>query len=102
MCGTMPLTIEQVPAATDEARALLGELDAELCAAYAAEQRHGLALDQLFRPDVMFFVARLDGAAAGCGGIAFDGELAELKRMYVRPGTRGRGVARSILGRLES
>jgi len=95
------LVIEQVTAATDRARALLAELDAELCAAYAPEQRHGLSLDRLFRPDVMFFIARLDGTPVGCGGVAFDGELAEVKRMYVRPPARGRGVAQAVLARLE-
>jgi putative acetyltransferase len=49
----------------------------------------------------MFFVARLDGEAVGCGGIAFDDGFAEIKRMYVRRPARGRGVARSILNRLE-
>jgi len=95
------LVIEQVTAATDRARALLAELDAELCAAYAPEQRHGLSLDRLFRPDVMFFIARLDGTPVGCGGVAFDGELAEVKRMYVRPPARGRGVAPAVHARLE-
>jgi len=49
-----------------------------------------------------FFVARLDGEAAGCGGVAlFDG-YAEVKRMYTRPGSRGRGVAKAVLLRLEA
>lgn len=43
-----------------------------------------------------------DGAALGCGalrGLA-DGE-AEVKRMYVVPAARGRGVSRAVLGALE-
>ena len=95
------LVIEQVTAPTDDARALLGELDAELSADYVAEQRHGLTLDRLFRRDVMFFMARLGGTAVGCGGVAFDVDRAEVKRMYVRPAERQRGVAQAILARLE-
>jgi putative acetyltransferase len=98
----MPLVIEHLPAVTDDARALLAELDAELCAAYEPQQRHGLSLERLFRPAVRFFVARLDGAAVGCGGVAFEDGLAEVKRMYVRPSARGRGFAQAILARLEA
>jgi GNAT superfamily N-acetyltransferase len=97
----MPIVLEQVTTATDDARTLLDELDAELNASYAPEQRHGLNLAQLFRPAVLFFVARLDGGPVGCGGIAFEDGLAEVKRMYVRAGARGRGVAPAILARLE-
>lgn len=97
----MSLQIENVCAPTDDVRLLIGELDAELGAAYAPEQRHGLNIARIFQPTVMFFIARLDGQAVGCGGIAFEDDLAEVKRMYVRPGTRGRGVAQAILARLE-
>ena len=80
---------------------LITELEAELSTAYAPEQRHGLNLDRIFRANVSFFIARLEGDAVGCGGIAFAESAAEVKRMYVRPEARGRGVARAILARLE-
>jgi putative acetyltransferase len=97
----MPLELERVGTPTDEARELIGELDAELAGPYAPEQRHGLRVERVFRPCVVFFVARLERRPVGCGGIVFEGGLAEVKRMYVRPHARGRGVARSILERLE-
>jgi putative acetyltransferase len=55
-------------------------------------------------PDGTFIVVRDDdGAAVACGGIArFDGERAELKRMYVVPEQRGRGLGRRILVELET
>jgi putative acetyltransferase len=81
---------------------LVGELDAELNADYPPEQRHGFSIERIFRPNMSFFVARLDDQPAGCGGVAFDDGLAEVKRMYVRPAARGRGVARAILARLEA
>ncbi|HSZ56543.1 MAG TPA: GNAT family N-acetyltransferase [Tepidisphaeraceae bacterium] len=93
--------IERVETPTEPARELVRELDAELTAIYTPEQRHGFDIARLFRPGILFFVARLDGEATGCGGIAFDDGFAELKRMYVRPNARGRGVAKAILARLE-
>jgi putative acetyltransferase len=98
----MPVQIEHVSTPTDDVRALIAGLDAELNAAYSAEQRHGLNIDRIFQPGVRFFIARLDGQPTGCGGVAINDGLAELKRMYVRPSARGHGVARAILARLES
>jgi putative acetyltransferase len=94
------LRIERVVSATDDARALITELEAELSAEYPPENRHGLNLDRLFRPEVAFFIAYRDGEPMGCGGIAFENQLAELKRMYVRPWARGSGVGDAILERL--
>lgn len=97
----MPLTVEHVASPTDDARALIGELDAELNAGYPPEQRHGFSVDRVFQPDVMFFIARLDGQPAGCGGVAFADGYGEVKRMYVRPPARGRNVAQAVLERVE-
>ena len=45
---------------------------------------------------------RRDGRPVGCGGIRMeDATTAELKRMYVIPGERGRGVATELVARLE-
>ena len=54
-------------------------------------------------PDGVFLVVRDDdGAAVACGGIArFDETAAELKRMYVVPAARGRGLGRRVLVELE-
>ena len=97
----LQVKIEQATAATDEIRLLIGELDAFLAQNYAPEQRHGLSLDALFHPHVRFFVARLSSEPAGCAGIALYSDFAEVKRMYVRPGHRGKGIADALLSRLE-
>jgi putative acetyltransferase len=94
------IRIELASGPTDEVRLLIGELDAELLQHYPPEQRHGLKLDALFQPHIRFFTAELNGQPAGCGGIALFADFAELKRMYVRPAARGRGVADAILERL--
>jgi putative acetyltransferase len=94
--------IERVATATRDVRELIGELDQVLAAEYLPEQRHGLALEALFQPHIRFFVARLNGAAIGCGGIALFGDFAEVKRMYVRETGRGRGVAQALLTRIET
>jgi putative acetyltransferase len=51
---------------------------------------------------VRFFLARLGGAAVGCGGVALFSDFAEVKRMYVRDIARGRGVAQAMLARFEA
>jgi putative acetyltransferase len=99
--GAHEITVELVPAATDDVSALVGELDRILSAEYTPAQRHGLALDAIFAPNIRFFVARLNGAAVGCGGVAFFADFAEVKRMYVRDAARGRGVAQALLVRIE-
>ena len=94
--------IELVAGATRDVRELIGELDRVLAAEYLPEQRHGLALEALFQPHIRFFVARLNGAAIGCGGIALFDDFAEVKRMYVRETVRRRGVAQALLTRIET
>jgi len=86
---------------TPDARALIDELEAYLIPLSPAESRHGYSVEKLLAQDVAFFVIRVDGEAVGCGGIQFfEGEYGELKRMYVRPSHRGRGLAKQMLEEL--
>ena len=58
--------------------------------------------DQLNPPNGSFLVGYEDGIAICCGGIKrLDQEACELKRMYVIPEARGRGIARILLAALE-
>ena len=54
-------------------------------------------------PDGVFLVVRDErGEAVACGGmVRFDDTRAELKRMYVLPDARGRGLGRLVLEQLE-
>lgn len=90
------------PAAQPEVQALIEQLDAYQRPLYPAESHHGIDIDALSRPNVLFAVARGDaGEAIGCGALVVGAEYAELKRMYTLPGHRGRGVARAVLALLE-
>jgi DNA-binding MarR family transcriptional regulator len=54
-------------------------------------------------PGGLFLIARLRGEPIACGGLKLHGrEPAEIKRMWVAPDARGLGVARRLLGALES
>lgn len=97
----MSITLERTLRATDEARALITELEAELSEGFEPHQQHGLSIDKIFQPHINFYIARVDGVALGCGGVAFDEGFAELKRMFVRPAARGKGVAQAVLAQLE-
>ncbi|MDQ3384723.1 MAG: GNAT family N-acetyltransferase [Actinomycetota bacterium] len=53
-------------------------------------------------PHGAFLVAYLDGTAVGCGGVGrHDDGVAEIKRLWVDPAARGRGVARALVVQLE-
>ena len=83
--------------------ALIDELDAYQKPLYPAESHHGIDIDALCRPNVLFAVARdAAGTAQACGAIVLEPAHGELKRMFTRPAQRGRGLARALLQRLEA
>ena len=97
----MPIAITQERPDAADAHALIEELEAHLASLYPRESRHGFSVEKLLRERVAFFVSRADGQAAGCGGVMIvEREYAEIKRMYVRPAFRGRGLGRLMLEHL--
>ncbi|VWC34676.1 GNAT family N-acetyltransferase [Burkholderia lata] len=83
--------------------ALIADLDAYQDTLYPPESRHALDIASLKQSNVLFAVARdSEGQAIGCGAIVLNPEFGELKRMYVSPRGRGKGVARKLMTMLES
>ena len=84
-------------------------LDPELAALVTAQQWEIRDIDKgmnraVFVPldDAAYLVAVVNGRAVGCGAWQpMAGEVAELKRMFVRPAFRGRGIARQMIVAIE-
>lgn len=103
----MSIVIARERPDSPDAQALVIELDSFLTPLYPGESHHGYSVEKLIAQGVAFFVLRVDGAAAACGGVQFfdegsDQKFGEIKRMYVRPAYRGRGLSKAVLAHLES
>jgi len=85
-----------------DAIALIDELDAYQKPLYPPESFHGIDLDALAQPNVVFAVARtVEGKAVACGAVVVEAGRGELKRMFVKPVYRSRGIAQAMLSFLE-
>ena len=84
-----------------EIEALL-ELSAQ--SLYPPESNVLLSVDELEHPGVSLYASRDEaGRALGIAALVpLPGDTAELKRMFVHPDARGRGVAAALLDRIES
>jgi putative acetyltransferase len=97
------LTIRVEPPDQPDVIVLIGELDAYANALYPPESNHLLDIASLCAPAVTFLVVRAGAEAVGCGAVLRDARgWGEVKRMYVRPGQRGRGTGRRVLSEIES
>src|SRR4051794_5274412 len=104
MLSFRPVPMDQEPAASlasamrEEMRRLYDDLDVDGAHMPAAGPR------ELGPPRGSFLVGfEDDGRAVCCGGVKDlgDGSSCEIKRMYVLPEARGRGVAKELLDALE-
>ena len=88
----------------EEAQSLIRQLDEDLYQRYPALQAtHGLRPQDVSDPNFTFLIAWIDGVAIGCGALrVLETGVSEVKRMFVLPQFRGRGIARRILEALES
>ncbi len=93
-----------LPADSPDALALVDAMVAEIVDLYGRDLGPGpSATPEDFSPPGGRFVGLYDGekAVAGGGIKRLDEEAAEIKRMYVTPGRRGRGLSHLLLAALE-
>ncbi|SEA77832.1 GNAT family N-acetyltransferase [Rubrimonas cliftonensis] len=102
MSGTVAPTVAPWRVESPEALALIAQSEAELAAIYPAEVRFAFSPQELVAAKVRFVVAWLDGAPAGCGGVAPLEGYGELKRIFTTRAARGRGVGRAVVTALEA
>ena len=97
------LQIHPVDPTHPEAAALIAALDRELLQRYPGETVHGIDADGFVARGGLFLIGRIEGQAVACGAIRpMEPGTAEVKRMFVRPTHRGRGLARVLLAALET
>jgi pimeloyl-ACP methyl ester carboxylesterase/predicted GNAT family acetyltransferase len=83
-----------VPAYVDEIRAMYPD--------WTPDVPPGLTPEDVAPPKGRWLVAYCDSKPVGCAALKrLDPTTAEIKRVYVAPEARGRGVARALLARLE-
>ena len=89
----------------DISRALIESLNAELTGAYPEPGATHFGLDpaEVSGGRGAFLVIYQEGNPVGCGAVRLlDPQTAELKRMYVSPALRGRGLGRRLVAALET
>jgi DNA-binding MarR family transcriptional regulator/GNAT superfamily N-acetyltransferase len=100
------ITIEETDAAGADARWCIeqyfAELNARFDGGFNPTRANRADPADLTPPNGLFLLARFRGEPLGCGGLKFHGDApAEIKRMWVAPGSRGLGLGRRMLGELE-
>ncbi len=108
--GPPDLLLVQVPFGHPDAMLLIDEVQQEYVARYGGVDETPLEHAMFDPPHGSFFVGYLGDAAAATGAWRRRTDVealgstrtAEIKRMYVAPVGRGRGVARAMLAHLEA
>lgn len=101
--------IVRVPITHPDAAQLVEEVQQEYVARYGGRDETPLEDGYFEPPNGSFYVGYLDGVPVATGAwrrrhdVVVEGlhESAEIKRMYVAPSARGRGLARAMLAHLE-
>ncbi len=85
------------------ARELVGRVQQEYVQRYGGPDEAAVTPEEFEPPHGLFLVVEVDGVPAGCGAWRFlDEGTAEIKRVYVEPAFRRRGVAQVVVDALEA
>src|SRR5262245_9233239 len=99
-----PSVVRRVDICQSAAQYRIAALNAELSGRYPepGATHFRLDADEVAEGRGAFLVAFLAARPVGCGAVRrIDSHMAEIKRMYVVPGARGRSIGRRILFALE-
>jgi GNAT superfamily N-acetyltransferase len=97
----VPVRIEEAAWDDPDVQRLTTDQQTEIRARYGGKLEPGQA-PSAADVAVVLLARDDDGTALGCGALRALGDgVAEVKRMYVVPAARGRGVSRAVLGALE-
>lgn len=89
--------------ASPDAQALIAALDADLAQNYPSDVIFGLHEEDYDPAHMVFLVGRIDGRPVACGALrSLDAGTGEVKRMYVAPDLRRRGLSRLLLAEVEA
>jgi GNAT superfamily N-acetyltransferase len=102
--------IERVPITHPDAALLVERVQAEYVARYGGRDETPVEPSMFEAPRGAFFVLYVEGVPLATGAWRLRGDVeafgttatAEVKRMYVAPDGRGRGLARRMLAHLEA
>jgi len=98
------ITLTRADLTDPVSRALIADLNAELSALYDEPGANHFHLDptEVAEGCGVFLVMRLGGVPVGCGALRLLApDLAELKRMFVAPAARGKGLGHRLVSALE-
>ena len=85
------------------AQELVGRVQQEYVQRYGGPDGAVVAPDEFVPPNGLFLVAEVDGVPAGCGAWRSLGDgRAEMKRVYVEPAYRRRGLAQALVDAIEA
>lgn len=95
--------LRAVPYEDPVARSLVERVQHEYVARYGGRDEAVVDPAEFEPPAGAFLVAEVDGVPAGCGGWRWHAPgVVEVKRVYVEPGYRRRGLARVLMSSLEA
>lgn len=84
-----------------QARSLVDQLDVYQAALYPAQSNHLDSLDTLCRENVKMFGAKERGQLIAMGAVKIYRDYGEIKRVFVPPAHRNKGLAKKIMAALE-